>query len=110
MDVHATNGTNGTSAAAKAPKLLWKHPDPESTPMWGFLQHVNKTYNLQLNSYDELLAWSTEHIADFWGEMWETVSIRAAEKYKTVSSSTLGFAIPLHTYIIHTKWESNKVI
>lgn len=30
------------------PRKLWEHPDPESTPMWEFMQGVNKKHNLQL--------------------------------------------------------------
>lgn len=30
------------------PRKLWEHPDPESTPMWRFLQNVNKRHGLDM--------------------------------------------------------------
>ncbi|KAF2198076.1 acetoacetate-CoA ligase [Delitschia confertaspora ATCC 74209] len=74
---------NGVKGVEK-PKLLWEHPDPKSTPLWKFLQLVNQKYGLHLKSYEELLRWSNENTANFWGEVWEFVGIRASEPYKTV--------------------------
>ena len=74
-----------TNGVTKLPKLLWEHPDPKSTPMWAFLQHVNEKNGLQFKTYQELLEWSNWHIADFWGEVWDFVGIRASQPYTTVS-------------------------
>lgn len=30
------------------PRKLWEHLDPESTPMWRFLQNVNKRHGLDM--------------------------------------------------------------
>lgn len=73
------------NGVTKLPKLLWEHPDPKATPMWAFLQHVNQKYGFQFTTYPELLEWSNGHIADFWGEVWDFVGIRASEVYTTVS-------------------------
>jgi hypothetical protein len=68
-----TNGANGTSTGSK---LLWKHPSPQSTPMYQFLELVNKTHGLQLCSYQELYQWSIENTTDFWQRAWDFVGIR----------------------------------
>lgn len=68
-----TNGTNGTSTAAK---LLWKHASPASTPMSQFLHEVNKTYGQQLSDYRELHKWSIANTNDFWQSTWDFVGIR----------------------------------
>ncbi|KAF2111368.1 hypothetical protein BDV96DRAFT_582059 [Lophiotrema nucula] len=77
---HAANGANGTNGTHEGAKLLWKHPNAQLTPMNKFVQHVNHKYRLQLKSYEELHSWSVEHIADFWGTLWEFVGVRAETK------------------------------
>jgi len=54
--------------------------------MWTFLQLVNRKYGLNLKRYEELLQWSIDNIADFWGEVWDFVGIRASETYQKVSN------------------------
>ncbi|KAF2189073.1 acetoacetate-CoA ligase [Zopfia rhizophila CBS 207.26] len=86
---------NSTNGVPKAPKLLWEHPAPKSTPMWAFLKHVNEKYKLQLKSYDELHKWSVDNIADFWGTVWEYVGIRASPSgSKVVDENALMFPRP----------------
>ena len=84
-DVMAST-TNGVSKPQTLPKLLWEHENPESPPMWTFLQLVNRKYGLNLKRYEELLQWSIDNIADFWGEVWDFVGIRASETYQKVSN------------------------
>jgi len=79
-----TDSANGTSTRAK---LLWKHPDPTSTPMSKYLQHVNYTYNLRLSTYPELHRWSIDHIDTFWESVWKFVGVRAEGSESPVSSS-----------------------
>jgi hypothetical protein len=52
--------------------------------MWRFLQHVNATYNLDLNDYPGLYKWSVEYIADFWNECWQFVGIKASQPFSEV--------------------------
>jgi acetoacetyl-CoA synthetase len=70
------NGSNGADGTLSNAKLLWKHPTPQSTPMYQFLQLVNKTHGLQLLSYRELHQWSVDNINDFWLRVWEFVGVR----------------------------------
>lgn len=74
---HAMNGTNGTNGSSPGAKLLWRHSAPESTPMYRFLETVNKTFGLQLSTYHELYQWSIENIDQFWQSVWDFVGVRA---------------------------------
>jgi acetoacetyl-CoA synthetase len=87
------DGPNGANSAPSLPKLLWEHTNPKSTPMWAFLQHVNEKYGLQAQTYKELLRWSIENIADFWGEVWEFVGVRVSAKYTAVSIDCYSLCI-----------------
>lgn len=66
---------------------LWRHPNPESTRMWEFKELVNKKYGLELQSYDDLYAWSIENIAPFWGETWHFMGIKASKSFDKVRES-----------------------
>ncbi|KAL3423393.1 acetoacetyl-synthase [Phlyctema vagabunda] len=67
-----------------APVELWRHADPESTRMWEFKEVVNKKYNLNLNTYDQLYSWSVENIAAFWAETWHFTGVTAKEPFQKV--------------------------
>lgn len=69
---------------APAPVELWRHPDPTSTAMYKFLQHVNATYNLALTDYPGLYKWSVENVADFWKECWHFIGIKASQPFTEV--------------------------
>ncbi|KAF2004245.1 acetoacetyl-CoA synthase [Amniculicola lignicola CBS 123094] len=89
---HAESGTNGT---AKSAKLLWKHPDPQSTPMFKFLQHVNAKYGLEMETYPELHKWSIEHVSNHWSSVWDFVGVRAkGEVLKAVDDTAPMFPRP----------------
>ncbi|XP_014556200.1 hypothetical protein COCVIDRAFT_16316 [Bipolaris victoriae FI3] len=70
-----TNGVNGASGTSSPSKLLWKHPSPQSTPMYRFLESVNKTHNLHLSDYPQLHQWSIDHVDAFWKSTWDFVGI-----------------------------------
>ncbi|KAF2281088.1 acetoacetate-CoA ligase [Westerdykella ornata] len=89
--------TNGESASTvpPGPKLLWRHPNPTSTPMYKFLDSVNRKYGLEMSNYHDLHRWSTGHIAQFWDRVWEFVGIRAqGQAYKVVDESAPMFPRP----------------
>jgi acetoacetyl-CoA synthetase len=66
------------------PDVLWNHPDPTSTPMWRFLQHINKKYGLSLDGYPTLYQWSIDNVALFWDEVWHFVGITASTPFDKV--------------------------
>ncbi len=49
-----------------------------------FLQQVNATHRLDLQSYPQLWEWSVGRIPDFWAAVWEFAQIRASAPYATV--------------------------
>lgn len=85
---------------------LWRHPDPKSTQMYAFKQHISQKYAIDLPDYDALYQWSISNVAAFWEEIWKRTGIKAHTPYKTVfdasspmfpkpsffSGSTLNFA------------------
>lgn len=80
-----SSGTDVTrNGVQHAPEKLWEHPSPKNTPMWKFMQDVNKKYQLNLQSYDDLYRWSIENIGDFWGDVWESTGVVASEPYNRV--------------------------
>jgi len=70
------------------PAELWRHPDPQGTPMYKFLEHVNSKYNLHVSDYPALYKWSVDNIAAFWEECWYFVGIKAFKSHDVVSSLT----------------------
>lgn len=76
------NGVSSSNGAAA--EVLWRHPDPESTPMWRFIQHVNGKYGLRLEGYPGLYKWSIENVAQFWEEVWHFVGIKASKPFEEV--------------------------
>jgi acetoacetyl-CoA synthetase len=83
------NGTTTVlNGAAKAPKqakrMLWTHPDPDSTRMAEFMRSINHKYGLNLKSYDDLYRWSIDEIASFWAEVWNFTGITAEKGFDEV--------------------------
>ncbi|KAH7083851.1 hypothetical protein FB567DRAFT_93345 [Paraphoma chrysanthemicola] len=72
---NGANGTNGTSHTSA--KLLWEHANPQTTPMYRYLQTVNREHNLQLSTYSELHDWSIRNIDAFWQSVWKFVGVKA---------------------------------
>lgn len=83
----------GMSAAEAGENLaaaeeLWRHSDPASTPMWKFIQQVNKNNGVKLSGYPDLYKWSVDNVAEFWHETWQFVGIKASTPYEQVSNHT----------------------
>lgn len=81
-------------AASAAAHELWRHPDPQSTRMYRFLETVNAKHSLQLASYADLHRWSVDHLADFWAAVWDAVGITASKPYDAVLPTTAMFPRP----------------
>ncbi|KAF3481320.1 uncharacterized protein GIQ15_04079 [Arthroderma uncinatum] len=95
-------------------ELLWRHPCPQDSQMWEFMQCVNLKHGTSFQTYQELHHWSLESTAEFWGEVWDYCKIRHSIPYEQVvddaakmwprstwfKGSTLNFAenllFPLH--------------
>ena len=66
------------------PAELWRHPDPQSTSMFAFLDHVRNKYQLEIDDYPGLYQWSTQNPSEFWGEVWRFCGIKASKPYSQV--------------------------
>ncbi|KAF2453634.1 hypothetical protein BDY21DRAFT_327427 [Lineolata rhizophorae] len=73
--------TNGFRAGTEK---LWEHPSPTTTKMWEFLQLVRRKHGLPSEEYQDLLDWSTAHLADFWKEIWDFTGVRSERSYDKV--------------------------
>ncbi|KAI1451899.1 acetoacetate-CoA ligase [Annulohypoxylon moriforme] len=67
-----------------APAELWRHPDPSSTQMYRFLEHVRSKYSIDIKNYPDLYKWSIENISNFWEEVWQFCGIKASKPYSHV--------------------------
>ncbi|KAH6647279.1 hypothetical protein BKA67DRAFT_582200 [Truncatella angustata] len=74
----------GSQVAEPQPLELWRHPDPESTQMWKFLQHVKAKHLLDIDDYPGLYKWSIENVAAFWEDVWRFCGIKASKPYTEV--------------------------
>lgn len=94
------NGANGTDLAPKhESKLLWRHPSPQSTPMFKFVESVNKEYGLSLSNYEDLHKWSIENIDRFWGRVWQFVGVRAESEASSKVNATIKEPDRIHRLI-----------
>ncbi|KAG6031999.1 hypothetical protein E4U41_007348 [Claviceps citrina] len=59
---------------------LWRHPAPTSTPMWQFIQWVNKKHGMSIDGYPGLYQWSVDHVSSFWEDVWDFVGIVSSKK------------------------------
>ncbi|KAK6949847.1 hypothetical protein Daesc_008169 [Daldinia eschscholtzii] len=63
------------------PAELWRHPNPTSTQMYKFLEHVRDKYDFEIKDYPTLHKWSVENISEFWEEVWNFCGIKASKPY-----------------------------
>jgi hypothetical protein len=83
-----SNGTQVSNGVGHVPpQKLWEHSNPESTPMYKFMQDLNKKYQLDLRGYDDLYKWSIDNIAKFWGEIWEETGVKASKPFVSVNTA-----------------------
>jgi len=81
------NGHSAANGHAHPGEELWRHPDPSSTQMWEFLTNINRKYNLNLTTYEQLHNWSIDHVSDFWAQTWHGVGIRASKPFTKVCTA-----------------------
>ncbi|KAI1465157.1 acetoacetate-CoA ligase [Daldinia caldariorum] len=66
------------------PTELWRHPNPTSTQMYKFLEHVRGKYDPEIKDYPTLHKWSVDNITEFWEEVWNFCGIKASKPYSRV--------------------------
>ncbi len=63
---------------------LWRHPNPESTELYKFQQHVIRKHQLKGQTYNDLWQWSIDHPSAFWQEVWSYTGIKATKSASSV--------------------------
>ncbi len=81
------------TAGVAAPEL-WRHPKPETTPMYHFLAAVNAKHGLELADYPALQRWSVDNLAAFWADVWDFVGVTASKPYDCVLPTPAMFPRP----------------
>ncbi|GAB7366868.1 hypothetical protein MBLNU230_g1036t2 [Neophaeotheca triangularis] len=69
---------------SQLPRKLWEHPNPQSTAAFRFMQTVNRTHNLNLQSWDALYDWSVTDIPAFWEQVFHQHPIIHSGSYSRV--------------------------
>lgn len=68
---------------------LYQPRNPQESATFRFLATVNRTFHLSLTSYHDLWVWSTSHIDDFWGAVWDETGIIGHKGAHVVDNSAL---------------------
>jgi acetoacetyl-CoA synthetase len=75
----ANDTINGANGHIDSDIQLWRHPKPETTELYKFLQHIAKHHSLKSHSYHDLWQWSIDNPAAFWQEIWDFTGIKATK-------------------------------
>ncbi len=70
-------------------EVLWTPPPNalETTRIGAFIAFVNRRTGTQLATYDEMYAWSIEHLEQFWELVWEFFGVISHAPYTQVLST-----------------------
>ncbi|KAM0335683.1 hypothetical protein ACHAQA_000732 [Verticillium albo-atrum] len=95
-------------ASDTVPRKLWEHPNPKSTQMWKFIQEVNQKYSLNLQTFQDLYAWSCDNRALFYGHVFTFANIiHSGTATSIVDESAPIDAIPQWFPGIHLNFAEN---
>ncbi|KAK4565742.1 hypothetical protein LTR86_003591 [Recurvomyces mirabilis] len=65
-------------------RKLWEPADPKSTVAYQFMQNANRKHHRQMQTWEDLHAWSVDHRSEFWGELFEQYPLIHSGKYSQV--------------------------
>ena len=65
-------------------KVLWEPKNVHKTHMYKFIDYINGSYGLKLNSYKELHQWSIENIPSFWKEIWAQSGVIHSKQFDNI--------------------------
>ncbi|KAL9072138.1 MAG: hypothetical protein Q9161_003759 [Pseudevernia consocians] len=76
-------------------KQLWMHSHPTRTRTYQFKTRIERKFNQQLLTYEELRQWSILNINRFWEEVWDFTGIKASKPFtKAVEEDAPMFPRP----------------
>ena len=64
--------------------ILWEPDSTKKSQMMYFMHHINKSYNLNMITYNQFFDWSVNNIDLFWKEFWDFSNIVHSEPYTQV--------------------------
>ncbi|TVY34468.1 Acetoacetyl-CoA synthetase [Lachnellula subtilissima] len=90
------------------PRKLWEHPNPKSTLMYKFMNSINTSQNLQLDTFWELYQYSITHRAAFWDQAFQFLDLIYTGSYsQVVDESARIDAIPRWFNGVHLNFAEN---
>ncbi|KAI8961573.1 acetoacetyl-coenzyme A synthetase [Daldinia sp. FL1419] len=93
---------------ASVPRKLWEHPNPKKTQMYELIQRLNKKYNIDLKTFQDLWQFSVTKRSDFYSEVFDYSNIIHTGSYtRAVDESKPIDAIPRWFEGIHLNWAEN---
>ncbi|KAK3082445.1 hypothetical protein LTR53_020367, partial [Teratosphaeriaceae sp. CCFEE 6253] len=65
-------------------RKLWEPKDPKATQAYEFMQTANRKRNRSMQSWEDLHAFSVDHLSEFWEEVFEQLPIVHSGSYSRV--------------------------
>ncbi|KDR83730.1 hypothetical protein GALMADRAFT_236077 [Galerina marginata CBS 339.88] len=88
---------------------LFRPRDAESSATFRFLRQVNSTHGLNLKTYSDLYKWSTTHLDDFWGMVWDETNVIGDKGSHVVDNTALPSANPAWFPDARVNWAENML-
>lgn len=83
-------------------KIMWTHPNPETTRMWHFLKFIEEKYKIQCINFRELHQWSCNNLEEFWVSIVQFFNIKFNTPYDNVLNN--------YTHMTQAHWfEGGKI-
>ncbi|WWC93632.1 acetoacetate-CoA ligase [Kwoniella sp. B9012] len=89
--------------------LLWTPSDPSQTQTSHFREHINSTYSLSLQTYQDLYEWSISHRGDFWSSLWDFENIVGSKGKHVVDEGASPEDNPLWFEESASNWAENQL-
>ncbi|KAF8913910.1 acetoacetyl-CoA synthetase [Gymnopilus junonius] len=88
---------------------LFQPQDVESSATFRFLSKVNSTHSLSLQTYSDLYKWSTSHLDQFWGMVWDETDVIGTKGSHVVDNSAPPVANPAWFADAQVNWAENML-
>lgn len=95
------------SGTAEDATPLYTPRDVEKTRTHSFKRRVNAKYNLSLDTYSDLLQWSTIASDAFWSEVWDEADVIGHKGTHVVDTSALPPDNPIWFAEAKLNWAEN---
>ncbi|GFU01420.1 acetoacetyl-CoA synthetase [Nephila pilipes] len=61
--------------------LIWEPKECDGKEMKKFKKIIEDKYFVKLDGFRDLHKWSTEHLPEFWGELWDFIGILSSKRF-----------------------------